>query len=499
LSRIVFPAILILAMAVRAGAAERGQLDASPTLFTVMAAINAAGYDAELASPNNHPLRKAVRETLAAKQLECLPDLQKFYRAHRQENDTATLSQYISFALAVDGLPDFTFKGRAVDMPPDAQEVAGIAPLLERFAREADIQDLWKRSQAAIEQYASFYHAPVSQAILQANGYMRQMTSGFQGAHFQVYLELLAAPNQVQTRSYGRNYFVVVTPSAELRVDAIRHGYLYYLLDPLATMNAEVLERKKGLIDHVGRARALAEQFKSDFLLLTTGSLVKAVEARLDKKPEMVREALLEGYILAPYFAEQLPAYEKQEQSMRFYYPEMVKSIDLRKEDARLSQVEFAKAAPVKTIRSAPPAAPGPPPLAGAAKTLDEGESRYTARDLEAAREKFMQVLRETEEKPLHAKAYYGLARVAMLKKDPETAERLFQKTLELEPPAQEKAWAYVYLGRLSELAGEQGDHEAAVKYYQSALAVEGASAKARETATQGLQGAFKKQAPGKQ
>ena len=33
---------------------------------------------------------------------------------------------------------------------------------------------------------------------------------------------------------------------------------------------------------------------------------------------------------------------------MRFYYPEMVKAIDLKKEDARLAQVEFTKEAPVK-------------------------------------------------------------------------------------------------------------------------------------------------------
>src|SRR5215831_1034334 len=140
-------------------------------------------------------------------------------------------------------------------MPPDAAPLEGFSSLLERFSREADIPDLWRRSQPAIEQYVSFYHGPVSKAILQVNGYLRQMTSGFQGSHFQVYVELLAAPNQVQTRSYGRNYFVVVTPSAEVRVDDIRHGYLYYLLDPLATINAEVLERKRGLIDHTGRAR----------------------------------------------------------------------------------------------------------------------------------------------------------------------------------------------------------------------------------------------------
>ena len=178
---------------------------------------------------------------------------------------------------------------------------------------------------------------------------------------------------------------------------------------------------------------------------------------------------------------------------MRFYYPEMVQAIDLRKEDARLSQVEFSKEAPVKTVKSAPASAPEPPPLTVAAKTLDEGEKLYTARDLGKAKETFLRVLRETAEKPMHAKAYYGLARIALLEKQPDTAEQLFQKTLELEPDPQDKAWVYVYLGRLAELAGEQGEHEQAVKYYQSALAVTGASEKARETARQGLQGAFKR------
>jgi tetratricopeptide (TPR) repeat protein len=282
---------------------------------------------------------------------------------------------------------------------------------------------------------------------------------------------------------------VVVTPSTELRVEEVRHAYLTYLLDPLATMNAETLDRKKGLIDHTGRARALAEPFKQDFLLLTTASLVKAVEARLDHKPEVVNQALRQGYILAPFFAEQLPVYEKQEQSMRFFYPDMVKSMDLKKEDARLSQVEFERAAPVKTVKTAPVPAPEPV-LTGYAKTLDEGEKLYTGRELDKAKEKFLQVLRDTPEKPAHAKAYYGLARVAMLQKDGETAERLFQKTLELGPEAQDKAWVYVYLGRLYDVIGEAAN---AAKNYQSALDVQGGSEKARETAKQGLQGAFKK------
>src|SRR5207247_1833164 len=105
----------------------------------------------------------------------------------------------------------------------------------------------------------------------------------------------------------------------------------------------EILERKKSLVDHAVRAKALPDTYKEDFLLLATESLIKAVEARLDKRPETVQQALLEGNILTPFFAEQLPVYEKQEQSMQLYYQDMVSSIELVKEDARLSQVQFNK------------------------------------------------------------------------------------------------------------------------------------------------------------
>ena len=76
------------------------------------------------------------------------------------------------------------------------------------------------------------------------------------------------------------------------------------------------------------------------------------------------------------------------------------------------------------------------------------------------------------------------------MQKDPEAAERLFHKTLELEPAAPVKAWALVYLGKLSQAAQEQ---EQALQYFQDALRVEGASQTARQQAQQGLQQSSKK------
>jgi tetratricopeptide (TPR) repeat protein len=324
----------------------------------------------------------------------------------------------------------------------------------------------------------------VTQAVLEVNAYLRHQTSGMRGRHFQVFVELLAAPNQIQTRSYGVENTIVLTPSIEPQVRDVRHAYLHYMLDPLPMRAEETLARKKAIIDHALRAPALDESFKTDFALLVSECLIKAVEARLDRKPAEVDEALKEGYILAPYFAEQLRAYEQQETAMQFYFPDMAKALDLRKEDARLSKVEFNAQARVRPARTAP-APPPPPALSGAAKTIEDAEQLYTARDLDKARELFLRVLQETGDRTLHARAYYGLARVASLKKDPETAEQLFAKTLASAPDAQVKAWALVYLGRLADARGERDE---AVKYFEGALQVEGASEAARQAAGLGAQ-----------
>src|ERR1039457_2480628 len=119
LHRLALPAILAIALSARATPAEQGQLDASQTLFTVMAAINAAGYDAGLASPNNNPLRAAIRASLAKRNIPSVAALKVFFEQHHRTNDTAELSQYISFALTAGGPPDFAVKTREVDIPPD--------------------------------------------------------------------------------------------------------------------------------------------------------------------------------------------------------------------------------------------------------------------------------------------------------------------------------------------------------------------------------------------
>ena len=67
----------------------------------------------------------------------------------------------------------------------------------------------------------------------------------------------------------------------------------------------------------------------------------------------------------------------------------------------------------------------------------------------------------------MHASAYYGLARIALIEKDLDSAERLFQKSLESEPETFDKAWDLVYLGRLAIAAG---DRDQAIQVFRKRL-----------------------------
>ena len=115
----------------------------------------------------------------------------------------------------------------------------------------------------------------------EANAYLRNPTSGLRGRRFQIYVDLLGAPNQIQTRSYKDDYFVVVTPSPEPQIDQVRHAYLHYLLDPLSLRYFEQWSRDKGLADFAQAAPALDDAYKNDFMLLATECVIKAVESRL--------------------------------------------------------------------------------------------------------------------------------------------------------------------------------------------------------------------------
>jgi len=482
--RIVVVFSLLAALAVHAAPAPdppQGQLDGSKSLFAVLTAINVAGYDAELNSPSTHPLRLQLRQSIAARDLKSVRLLKEFFAAHRKPDPRDELSQYVTLALSVDGPPDFKWHYSTDRTPPAAVALGEMIPLLTEFWKEANLEHEWQAAQPAYDAVIAKYHEPITNVLLEANGYLRNPTSGSRGRRFQVYVDLLGAPNQVHTRGFTDDYFVVLTSSQDLRAKDIRRAYLHYLIDPLAIRSTEAISKYKPLCYMAETAKALPEVYKQDCVLLFGMSLVRAIESRMDHAPGQVDQAMQEGYVLTGYFAEALAGYEKQEQAMRFYLPDMINAIKLKQEQQRIAGVQFLENPVEHTIKVT---APSESPVE---LQLDDVDKLIRARDLERARGICRKVLEQPAAKPVQARAYFGLARIAALEKDPELSKELFEKTLTLDPEPFEKAWSHVYLARLA-MAGQEPAE--AVAEYEAALAVAGGSEQARKAAQTELEAA---------
>lgn len=462
-------------------ASENG-FGTSLTLFSTLAAINAAGYDAGIDSVINerYKVRIQIREELAKLKLASVPELKSFYLGHKKPSEAADLSQYISFAMVANGPPNFEVPGQA---PPDVEALSGFSELLARFYKEGNLENLWNRAQPAYAAAISEYQDQVISTLFEANGYLRN-PSGYLGRRFQIYLDLLGAPDQIQVRSYKDDYFLVITPTTAPIIDEIRDAYLAFTLDPLSFKYKTVILSKKALQKYSDEAPALDLAYKDDWTLLVTKCLIKAIDSRLlhgpaEKKQAYVNQAVREGFILTAAMADLLPAYEKQQDALRLFYPDLIAAIDIKKEEKRLKTVEFAQSLPPRII--APPAKMQVDPVEEALQTAD---GLMEQKDFEAARKVFKKTLEQTADKAKQGRAYYGLALIDLQEKHWDEALNLFQRTVTANPNPSITAWSHYYLGQLALKAGDSGK---AAAEFKLTIATEGASARAREAAENAL------------
>lgn len=453
-------------------------------MFSVLAAINDAGYDAGMDSPLNQQfkVRTQVREELAKRKIPCLGELKEFYQQHRKATESANLGQYLSFALVAGDAPNFALP--TGEVPPDVESLRAFSPLLARFYKEADLEGLWNRARPAYNTAMLQYQDAVINSLFEANGYLRN-PSGSLGRRFEIYLDLLSAPDQIQVRSYKDDYFIVITPTNAPVVNEIRDAYLAYLLDPLSFKWSGIIKDKQPLAKYAQEAPTLDLAYKDNFSLLVTKCLIKAIDSRLmhadsEKREAYINQQVREGYILTAGFADLLPLYEKQPDAFRLYYPDLLLGLDVRKEEKRLKNVQFAQSLPPRII--APPAKMQIDP---AQASIESGEGLFEQHDTENARKAFKHALEQSSNPALQARAGYGLGLIALEEKRWDEALNLFQRTIEKSPDSSAAAWAHYYLGQLNL---KSGDATKAAAQFQGALAVKGASAKTRDAAEKALQ-----------
>ncbi|HXN51534.1 MAG TPA: tetratricopeptide repeat protein [Candidatus Acidoferrum sp.] len=473
-------------------------VDGSEAMFTTMCALLAAGFESDVSAANWHPLRAQLRERMQHQQGPAVDAVREFYKKHQLADESAMLSQYIWFGLVSGPAPKFELTLRRDELPPEVIALEGFSEILAAYHQEQKIGRLWRELQPLYNRDIERLHDSVSQIVFVATNYLREIMNNSNPRTFTVIVEPLVG-RITNVRNFGDHYAIVLSGADDLPADTVRHAYLHFLLDSLPLRYPHVVAVKRPLFESAARAPRLVPDLKDDFPSYFAECTVRAVELKLKRMSPSERAAAMDmddadGYVLVrPLFAA-LGNFERSEPSMRLFFPEMVRSIDVNAEAKRLQTVKFAPATPAakpdetaseevaRRRKLAPSTIPNDPE---AIASLTEGERRIAEKNPRAAESSFQRVLAKY---PDQTRAWYGIGLVALMDHDGVRAKEVFGRLTSGEHAAADDpmvlAWSHIYLARIYD---DEGQADQAKAQYQEALAVTGSPDQARQAAQKGL------------
>lgn len=476
----------------------------SPQLFSTLAALDAAGFEAGSGDASS-PLRRRLRPELLKLDGPAARALRDFFQAHTLPDSGATQSRYVSFALLAGPPPDFTITVARNYWPADVVNLDGFAPILAGFYQEAGLERIWKSVQPDYEQSISNLQKPIADIVLRSSGYVRELLDPSRSRYFTVYVEPMIG-NRIQFRNDGDQYSLVINPGSNPPLGEIQHSFLHFLLDPIVLKNAGRIRSAEPLLRLAARSPRLSPDYQYDLPGFFAECLVRAAEIRLSRMPAATREAEItkaerDGFVLLRSLDSALAAFEKSEPSMGDYFTDLVRSIPVADEAKRLQTVDFSAA---QQVQSALPA--------GHLRTqselqrwLTEADRLIASNQNKAAVEAFQRILEKYPDTP---RAMYGLAIASISVGDVVRAKQFFQAVVHRDPRAPDPqttppekdplqtpdpsslAWSHVYLGRIYDMEGQR---DLAVSEYKAALVVNGAPEPARIAAQEGVRKPFER------
>jgi tetratricopeptide (TPR) repeat protein len=476
----------LLALPALAQQPPRMSVETSQSLFSVMAAINVCGYDADLSQ--SVPLRQQIRsEVLKAAQSQeaqfALRNMCAFYEDHQQENAERTLSNYISLGLNMEDSPKLELRTKESNLPPDAIFVLGFLPLLQRFSEAANLDGIWQRHRADYDQLVRNLHKPVNDTLLSTDLYLKRNLSGYIRHEFVVYVEPLAAPSEVNSRNYADDYYLVVSPTntGVVRLDQIRHTYLHYILDAKVLTRGTTLQRLAPLLESVKRS-SLDDSYRFDMGLLLTESLIRAVEARtlggakgpVKAKEQLAWDSTRQGFILTQYFYDKLAAFEHDEVGFDQSYADWLHGIDVAEQQKYADTIPFVKSSTPELVRKSQ----------HKEMLVDLAERALASGNFDGAQNYAQQAIRNQEDQ---GRALFVLARVAVAGGKLNEAQSYFERAAAASSDSKIRGWSHVYLGRILDM---QEQRKEAVEHYRTALNADGPP-EVKAAAEKGLREAY--------
>jgi tetratricopeptide (TPR) repeat protein len=469
--------------------ATKAQLEVSETFFSLAAALNSCGYDAGLDASMafrqtiRAELQSAIQPSAEAKQARNA--ICQFWIEHQRPGRENDITPYLSLALDLGPPPAFATTLSEADLAPDAAHVLGVVSLLRKFYSAVDMHALWQKHQPEYQALVKQLHDPVSQALTQTDLYLKLAFNNYPGQRFVLYLEPLLSPAQIDSRNFGSNYYMVISPDRDghVRFPEIRHTYLHFVLDPLAQLHGTALKELEPILEDLGKA-PMSESFKNDIALMVNECLIRAIEARttIPRSNEQARNAYVqrsveEGFVLTRVFYDQLGDFEKESTGMKNAYGNILHAVSLDRERKRAREVVFREQATPEIV-SAVQQAPNED------RVLDLADQKLAAGDREGAQKIANQVILHNHGGDAPGHAAFILARIATLSGKMEDARVDFEQVVQSVKDPRILAWSHIYLGRIFDI---QQNRDAAVEHYKAALAAGDPAADTRAAAEKGL------------
>lgn len=211
-------------------------------------------------------------------------------------------------------------------------------------------------------------------------------------------------------------------------------------------------------------------------------------QAQVAARQEAVRRAQVEhdmrqGYVLTGYYYTQIAYFEKSPESLTEAIGEIVYSIDVLDEAHKAHEMQFDKEADEEVLMR-----PKPRVLTG----LDLAEAKLATGDARTASAIAQKTLAHSDDSlegvANSARAYFILARAALMTGKPDDAFTDFRKTVAGSKDPRLVSWSHIYLGRMLDLECQRDD---AVAEYKLAMATRDGQLDTRLAAEQGLKTAY--------
>lgn len=516
-------------------------------VIVMMAALNVAGYDYEPGNRQLSALRQQLRNDLKNTDPALVRKLRDYFLKHKKgQTDAASVAPYLSLALSLNELPAFSLDTSPDRLPDDVREITDFALLLEEFYTSTGFSRLLPKYVAAYQQAMNQYGTVTAKVAGMVLAYLRtepvlelpplyapraetakdaknrqsrdqKVQAAVQESpkapmrerHFVVMPDLLNSTGAANLRVIRDTYYLLVGPTSAPNEDAVRLGFLKFVIDPLTERQVRevraIAEDLKKLRDT--RGENVDEEFRgqeSSAYYLITDSIVRATNERIallekiysgqyaDEKA--LRQALAQaeeeaiyrlslpyerGSVLVYHFYDLMKAFEDVGINLREYFASLLDPVRLSFErEAKRLEENKSKIENFKKYQAELASQPHlPATISNAdpqiAARLNEADEMTRARKYDDARAILEAVHRE---RPNNARALFGLAEVTSKKAQEITdkerlgeelyaAVELYKQASQNASPEAEKWLAqrsYVAAGKILEFLNDLSDAAAA-------------------------------------